>query len=306
VAVRGQSCGHRPALVRDPIARFITNRWIYSGGPSDGLFWHATVVAPPYFATRSTGSGHSHAAGKSSPYELDGVITKGTIMRPAFRTPTVTALATAAALSLAGCGAMVSAAPQSSSPAASAAASATSSPAPSASGTAAAPADVKTYTFPNGHVSFKYPADWKVELFTGSGSPSDSATATVVDAGGTKQATVYSGRIADGVSFPVTRTVFESAPVPGLAAQPAPDAHYAFYVDRMDSNATYRMHLAAGAPKAGQGSALDGIIRAGDGVIVADVQFIEKPFANDAAAKKWLAGAEGQALKALLLSISYR
>lgn len=240
-------------------------------------------------------------------------------MRPAFRAPVVTALA-AAALSLAGCGAMVAAAPSSSSPATSATASASPTPSASAGGGAGAggaanpgtspspapAADVKTFTFPNGHVSFKYPADWKVELFTGSGSPSDSATATVVDAGGTKQATVYSGRIADGVSHPVTRTVFESAPVPGLAAQPAPAAQYAFYVDRMDSNATYRMHLAAGAPKSGQGTALDGIIRAGDGVIVADVQFIEKPFANDAAAKSWLAGAEGQALKALLLSISYR
>ena len=244
-------------------------------------------------------------------------------MRPAFRAPLVSVLAAAAAFALAGCGAVVSAAPSSSSAAASATAPASPSPSASAAGgagagaggaatpgttpsSAPAPAELKTYTFPNGHVSFKYPAGWKVELFTGGGSPSESATATVVDASGTEQATVYSGRIADGVSHPVTRTVYESAPVPGLASQPAPAAHYGFYVDRMDSNATYRMHLAAGAPKSGQGSALDGIIRAGDGVILADVKFIEKPFANDAAAKSWLAGAEGQALKALLLSISYK
>lgn len=246
-------------------------------------------------------------------------------MRPPFRAPVVSVLAAAAAFALAGCGAVVPAAPSSSSASSSAAASATApaSPSPSASAaggagtggaatpgttpsSAPAPAELKTYTFPNGHVSFKYPADWKVELFTGGGSPSESATATIIDASGTEQATVYSGRIADGVSHPVTRTVYESAPVPGLAAQPAPAAHYAFYVDRMDSNATYRMHLAAGAPKPGEGSALDGIIRAGDGVILADVKFIEKPFANDAAAKSWLAGAEGQALKALLLSISYK
>ena len=154
-------------------------------------------------------------------------------------------------------------------------------------------------------MSFKYPAGWKVELFTGGGSPSESATATISDATGTKQATVYSGKIADGVSHPVTRTVFESEPVPGLAAQPAPAAHYAFYVDRMEGNATYRMHLTAGAPRPGQEAALDGIIRTAGGVILADVQFIENPFANDAAAKSWLAGAEGQSLKALLLSISY-
>jgi hypothetical protein len=265
------------------------------------------------------------SGGQSSPCELDGVIMKGTTMRPAFRAPVVSAVAAAAALSLTGCGAMVSAAPSSSSPAASATATASASPSasvsPSASSaggaggvaspgttpsSAPAPAELKTYTFPNGHVSFKYPADWKVGLFTGGGSPSESATATVIDASGTEQAAVYSGKIADGVSHPVTRTVFESAPVPGLAAQPAPAAHYAFYVDRMDSNATYRMHLAAGDPKPGQGAALDGIIRAGEGVILADVKFIERPFANDAAAKSWLTGTEGQALKALLLSISYR
>jgi hypothetical protein len=35
------------------------------------------------------------------------------------------------------------------------------------------------------------------------------------------------------------------------------------------------------------------------------VRFIERPFGSDEAAKTWLEGAEGQALKALLLSISY-
>ena len=145
-----------------------------------------------------------------------------------------------------------------------------------------------------------------MELFTGDVKPSTSRTATVFDASGTKQVTVYSGLIADGVTHPVTRTVFESAPVPGLGQQQAPAAHYSFYVDRMDSNATYRMHLTAGAPQAGKGMALDGIIRIGKEVLVAEAQFIEKPFANDAAAKSWLAGDEGQAIKALLLSVTYR
>jgi hypothetical protein len=65
------------------------------------------------------------------------------------------------------------------------------------------------------------------------------------------------------------------------------------------------MHLTAGAPVPGAEMALDGIIRTAQGVLVADVHFIEKPFANDEAAKSWLAGAEGQALKAPLLSLSY-
>ena len=52
--------------------------------------------------------------------------------------------------------------------------------------------------------------------------------------------------------------------------------------------------------------ALDGIIRMGEGVLVADVNSSTIPSRVTTAAKSWLAGAEGQALKALLLSIAYR
>ena len=117
---------------------------------------------------------------------------------------------------------------------------------------------------------------------------------------------MYAGQAADGVTHPVTRTVFESEPVPGLAQQPAPAAHYSFYVDRAGDITTYRMHLTAGEPTAGDDSRIDGIIRVGDGVLVADVKFIENPFASDEAAKSWLVSDEGDALKELLLTMSYR
>lgn len=228
---------------------------------------------------------------------------KGTIMRSAHHGTFIAALATAAAISLAGCAAGAPSASTTAGPTTTAAA-----PSGSGSGSASAPAPaaLATYTFPDGRLSFKYPADWKVELFTGDVKPSTSRTATVFDATGTKQVTIYSGLVADGVTHPVTRTVFESAPVPGLQQEPAPAAHYSFYVDRMENNPTYRMHLTAGAPASGKGMALDGIVRIGKEVLVADAQFIEKPFASDAAAKAWLAGTEGQAIKALLLSVTYR
>lgn len=261
-------------------------------------------------------------------------------MRSAHRATFVTALAAAAALSLAGCGAVAESASNNATPSAAAAgatatatakaAPATATPAPSsvkpsasAAPGAAAPdaavpgaagagtaapgsTDLATFTFPGDKVSFKYPSTWKVELFTGPSTPPVSGTATVYDADGNRQATIYSGHIADGVTHPVTRDVFETQVVPGLKEQPAPVAHYSFYADRMEDNSVYRMHLTAGAPPSGADLALDGIIRVGQDVLVAEVQFIEKPFASDAAAKAWLAGAEGQALKALLLSISYR
>lgn len=232
---------------------------------------------------------------------------KGTIMRSAHHGTFIAALATAAAISLAGCAAGAPSASTTAGPTTTAAEpSASGSGSGSGSASAPAPAALATYTFPDGRLSFKYPADWKVELFTGDVKPSTSRTATVFDASGTKQVTIYSGLVADGVTHPVTRTVFESAPVPGLQEEPAPAAHYSFYVDRMENNPAYRMHLTSGAPAAGKGMALDGIVRIGKEVLVADAQFIEKPFASDAAAKAWLASTEGQAIKALLLSVTYR
>ena len=235
-------------------------------------------------------------------------------MRPAFRAPFTAALAFTAALTLTGC--MASASPGTSgtpAPGSTAPASGSASPDPGGTGgptaaggqptsSASAPAALATYTFPDG-ISFKHPAGWRVELFEASDSPF-VGTATVYDAGGAKQATIYTGEIADGVSSPVTRTVFESVPVPGLQGQPEPAAHCSFYVDRVNDLANYRMHLTAGKPIAGAEMALDGIIRTGDRVLVAEVQFIENPFSSDDAAKAWLTTAEGQALRALLLSVS--
>lgn len=243
-------------------------------------------------------------------------------MHPARRVPfvpaVIAAFAAAAALGLSGCGAGVPAASSDGVSAAAASApsesaGATSAPAPAAptadgappSSSAPASSDVKTYTFPDGRLSFKYPADWRVDLFTGAGEPSLSRTATVFDASGTEQVTVYSGQVADAVSHRVSRTVFQTEPVPGLSQQPAPSAHYSFYVERMDGIAAYRMDLTPGEPKAGDDDRVNGIIRIGDEVLIAEVRFIERPFGSDEAAKTWLEGAEGQALKALLLSISY-
>lgn len=232
-------------------------------------------------------------------------------MRSSHRAPFIAALAAAATFALTGCGAAASGGSASPTAVATPSGSASAVSAPGTAGPTASPgstspttAALATYTFPDGHVSFKHPADWRVELFDAGGTPF-VGTATVYDAAGTKQATVYSGQIADGVTSPVTRTVFESVPVPGLQGQPAPAAQYSFYVDRVNEIATYRMHLTAGAPVPGAEMTLDGIIRTAQGVLVADVHFIEKPFASDDAAKAWLASAEGQALKALLLSLSY-
>ncbi|MET4592569.1 hypothetical protein [Arthrobacter sp. 754] len=243
-------------------------------------------------------------------------------MHPANRARALAALATLAALTLTGCMANVSSgaagtptagvtssAPASATPAPSSMASPTTageqpmSSAPASS--APATAGLATYTFPDGRLSFKHPADWRVELFEASSSPF-VGTATVYDATGQRQAEIFTGVIADGVSSPVVRTVFESLPVPGLQGQPEPAAHYSFYVDNVNDIAKYRMHLTAGAPIAGAEMGLPGLIRIGERVLIAEVTFVDNPFASDDAAKAWLSGTEGQALKTLLMSMSYR
>ncbi|MGM9472031.1 hypothetical protein ACS5PJ_08495 [Pseudarthrobacter sp. YS3] len=242
-------------------------------------------------------------------------------MHPVHRARTFAALATLAALTLTGCMAHVSS-EAAGTPAAGATAPASVSATPVPSNTASpttagerptssapassapAPAGLATYTFPDGRLSFKYPAGWRVELFEASSSPF-VGTATIYDAGGQRQAEIFTGVIADGVSSPVIRTVFESLPVPGLQGQPEPDGHYSFYVDNVNDVATYRMHLTPGTPVAGAEMGLPGLIRIGERVLIAEVTFIDNPFANDEDAKAWLAGAEGQALKALLMSMSY-
>jgi hypothetical protein len=232
-------------------------------------------------------------------------------MHPVNRASTFAALA-AAALALSGC--MANASGDAGAPPSGTSAPASASPAPASaspttageqSTSSASPAaSLATFTFPDGRLSFQHPTDWRVELFEGSGSPF-VGTATVYDAAGEMQATIYAGEIADGVASPVTRTVFESVPVPGLQGQPEPAAHYSFYVDRVNDLANYRMHLTPGVPMAGAEMALGGIIRTGDRILIAEVQFIENPFASDDAAKAWLTTADGQALRALLLSVSY-
>ncbi|WP_395404196.1 hypothetical protein ACHMXB_07735 [Arthrobacter sp. UC242_113] len=204
-------------------------------------------------------------------------------------------LAAAAALGLAGCG---SSPTQGVSPDTPPSAVAPSGAAAGYSG------QLIPFTFPDRPLSFQYPVEWHAGYFEGGGQPSLSGTATVSDPQSTNKLTAYLGQMADAVSHPVNRTVFESEPVPGLSGQPAPAANYSFYVDRTEGKPTYRMHLTAGAPAEGKSTALDGIIRVGEEVLVAEVNF-QNAFADDDAAKVWLAGAEGQALKALLLSMSY-
>jgi hypothetical protein len=254
-----------------------------------------------------------------TPDGCDGLLSKGTPMRPAHRPTHFLAAATAAALSLGGCAAgtsagnggpstesaVQSAASASSAGAAPARASATTIPAATTTTPPPAPAGLVTFTFPDGRLSFDHPADWRVEVFEPSKTPY-VGTATVYDASGNDVVNIYYGTIADIVAGSANRTVLETDPVPGLVGHFVPTPHSSFFVDRSDGAAHYRMGLTAGLPVSPDGKVQDGLIMLGDRVLTADVLFTDSPFANDEAAKDWYWGVEGRTLKAILMSVSYR
>ncbi|MFF1252556.1 hypothetical protein ACFVYC_08680 [Pseudarthrobacter sp. NPDC058329] len=236
-------------------------------------------------------------------------------MRPAHCAGILPALTAAAILTLTGCGASISSdGADSQVPAASAPAATSTAPAASTSPTAEGvratsstpPAEgLATFTFPDGRLSFQYPKGWHAELFEASASPF-VGTATVSDPTGPAEITIYTGEIADVVAGPGDRTVLETDPVPGLIGHSVPTPHSSFFVDRHDGVSNYRMGLTAGLPVSPDGEVQNGLIMLGNRVLTADVVFTGQPFADDDAAKDWYWGPEGRALKAVLMSFSYR
>jgi len=168
-----------------------------------------------------------------------------------------------------------------------------------------APAAPETFTFPDGRLSFNHPADWTVELFEPSKTPY-VGTAMVHDAEGNSRINIYYGQIADVVAGSANRTVIETDPVPGLRDHSVPTPHSSFFVDRSGGAARYRMELTAGLPVSPDGQVREGPVLLGGRVLSANVLFDPQPFANDEAAKAWYCGPEGQPLKAVLVSFSYR
>lgn len=237
-------------------------------------------------------------------------------MRPARRATTYMALAAVAALTLAGCAADTSLesagsqAPGSTAPVSASPAPTAGTPGTAPEGKQPAPPgfsaeSLVTFTFPDGRLSFQHPKGWHAELFQASSSPF-VGTATVSDPTSQAKITIYTGEIADVVASNASRTVLETDPVPGLRGHSVPTPHASFFVDRSDGAAHYRMGLTPGLPVSPDGKVQDGLIMLGDRVLTADVVFTGQPFANDEEAKAWYWGTEGQTLKAVLMSFSYR
>jgi hypothetical protein len=167
---------------------------------------------------------------------------------------------------------------------------------------------LKRFTFPDGHISFAYPASWTVSVAQGPTLPGgtiDSKTATVRDATGNELANIRSGMYEGGAAGPIVRrTIIEQADVP------LPDqrrrAVYAFYSDTIPGGATwYSMGIESGPLAATNTATTGGGVVLPNGILQAHVVFADVPFSSLDAARAWYAAAEGQQLRALFLSMAY-
>lgn len=229
-----------------------------------------------------------------------GVVLKSSSMRSALRAIFLLSVTVSAALAVTGCASSWSGGTTTTAALPSTSASKPAASAPPAAGPV-------TFTFPDGRLSFAHPAGWRVHRDGATESPVVE-NATVYDAGGNEQVRIFYSEVGGAVTGPLTRTVFYSEPVPGLRGQSGPVvAHASFFVDNIDGEPHYRMALTAGAAVSpAGGAAADVVIVGGNRVLAATVVFTGGPFASDEAAQAWFAGEEGQALKALLMSFTYR
>lgn len=129
-------------------------------------------------------------------------------------------------------------------------------------------------------------------------------TATVLDASGKEQINIYYGQVGDATAGNVSRNVIETDVVRGLVD--FVPAHSSFFIDQTESSTQYRMGLTPGLPVSPTGQVEYDLVKIGDRILTADVLFDEPRFEGYEAAQAWYWGAEGQALKGVLMSFSYR
>ena len=172
---------------------------------------------------------------------------------------------------------------------------------------------LQTFTFPDGHISFTYPAGWKIRTEQGpyltAESKAGSVSAIVTDGSGSEVARLLSGMYGDGAAGRVKRTVIDQAPVPGITSKEP--VHFGFVRDEiqpaggeyyfMDVRLAHEFQPAETSSGSNQVPLATGIMTAS---VIFDYE--KQPvFASIDAAKAWMATEQYAQLKALLLSLKY-
>ncbi|WP_370122308.1 hypothetical protein [Arthrobacter sp. MW3 TE3886] len=165
---------------------------------------------------------------------------------------------------------------------------------------------LKTFTFPDGHISFTYPEAWTVRTVL----PPDGLAgveAIVADASGNDLLTLANGVNAGCTGGPVSRQVFDQAAVPGMTAPNGTEPSFGFVAESYGKGDAFFMGLTdPRSLKEGEGvSSWCNLVPTANGGLFTRVHFNDPGFPNKGAAKAWMATDQYAQLKALLLSLNY-
>lgn len=171
----------------------------------------------------------------------------------------------------------------------------------------AAPA-LKTFTFPDGHISFAYPATWTVRtVLPPAGVP--GIEAIVADGAGNDLLSLGNGFTVGCAGGPVSRRVFDQVAVPGMTAPDGTEPAFGFAVESYGNGEGDAYFMGLSDPRSleqGKGVASwCNLVPTGNGGLSTRVLFNDPAFPNRGAAKAWMATDQYAQLKALLVSLTY-
>lgn len=270
-----------------------------------GYVKYATLVTLTLGLTLSACAAPGHDAAQSAAPEI-----------PAYQTATQTAPPTATATA--------SAAEATSGPVTTPAATAVpvAAVAPAAPAPVVAPAPLvvvpalKTFTFPDGHISFEHPSNWTVKTTQGpyldyenGTDKAKSVEAHIYDESGNELAQVASGGYGGGAAGPEFLTVIDSQPLPALPdLLKGGNATFAFieYDNPHGTEMRYYMGLTADIFVAnGEGTSGSPYLLLPNGAALAMAEFNNPAFTSLANAKAWMGSQQYGQLKNMLTSVRY-
>jgi hypothetical protein len=196
-----------------------------------------------------------------------------------------------------------------------------STPAPAAPAARVVPASVvgasskkhadpalKTFTFPDGHISFAYPATWTVRtVLPAAGVP--GVEVIVADGAGSDLLSLANGFTAGCAGGPVSRRVLDEAAVPGMTGQDGTVPVFGFAAESYENGKGVAYVMGLTDPRSlGEGENVASwcnLVPTGNGGLSTRVLFDDPGFPNRGAARAWMATDQYAQLKALLVSLTY-
>ncbi|WP_445154211.1 hypothetical protein ACTWLI_12960 [Arthrobacter sp. Hor0625] len=168
------------------------------------------------------------------------------------------------------------------------------------------PRDLKTFTFPDGHISFSYPETWTVRTqYPPAGLP--GVEAVVADEAGREVVSLANGVGSGCAGGPASRHVLDRAAVPAMTGPDGTVPAFGFAVESIAGKDYYNMGLAdPRSLEQGDGvTSWCNLVPTENGGLFTRVHFGEPAFANRGEARAWMATERYAQLKALLVSLAY-